>query len=247
MADDIIDAHEQSERARQWLQQNGGSIVIGILLALAALVGYQRWDQSSVNHRAEALIKFENLTAALDKSDTELAQSIAEDLRKNYGGTAHAGLAALKQADMANQAGQLDDAEAALRFAAEQGKPESVRTIAKLRLARVVLAKGSADQALAILDGAKLAGFGAEREAVRGDALAALGRRDEALSAYDQALAETDVAAPSRRWLQMRRDELASSGLLAQAATPAPAAPVSPAADAELEADTETAAPEQGS
>ena len=57
MADDIIDAHEQSEQARQWLQKNGSSIIMGILLGLAVLLGWQRWQQSSVNHRADAMLK----------------------------------------------------------------------------------------------------------------------------------------------------------------------------------------------
>jgi len=96
MADDIIDAHEQSERARQWLQQNGSSIVIGILLGLAVLLGWQRWQQSGVSHRAEAMVKFDELQAAVDKDDAELALKLGDDLRKNYADTAHSALAALE-------------------------------------------------------------------------------------------------------------------------------------------------------
>lgn len=208
MADDIIDAHEQSERARLWLQQNGSSIIIGVLLGLAVLLGWQRWQQSGVSHRAEALAKFEQLEEAAGKDDQELVGKLVDDLRRNYGDTAHAGLAALEQAEMLLKAGKLDEAESALRFASENSKQATVQAIAATRLARVQIARNEAQKALDTLKTVKLDGYAAELEAIRGDAYAALGKTDEAVKAYDAALAATDVAAPQRRTIEVKRDDL---------------------------------------
>lgn len=240
MADDIIDAHEQSERARQWLQKNGSSIVMGILLGLAVLLGWQRWQQSGVDHRAEAMLKFDDLQAAVDKEDKELAAKLVDDLRKNYSDTPHAALGALELAEMHLKAGQLPEAESALRFAAEQGGSASIQSVASLRLARVLLARGQAQKALDTLKGVAADAYVSEVEQVRGDALLALGRGEDARKAFDAALAAMDVASAQRAVLEAKRDDLAAGA----APRPAETAPAPEAAPAPTPAAAETA--EQG-
>jgi predicted negative regulator of RcsB-dependent stress response len=238
-----IDSYEQSERARQWLQQNGGSIVVGILLGLAVLLGWQRWQQSQVNHRAEALLKYEDFQSAVDKQDAELASKLAEDLRKNFSGTAHAALAALEQAEVAMTGGKIDEALTFLEFAAKDGKPDGVRTIAEIRLARLLIAKGEAQRALDRLNKVAVKGFEAEVATVKSDAYLALNNLPEARKALDVALAGTDSAAPQRRSLEIKRDDLiASMDSPAPATAPAPAAekeaaPAPEAAPAEAETE----------
>lgn len=245
MADDIIDAHEQSEQARQWLQKNGSSIIMGILLGLAVLLGWQRWQQSSVNHRTDAMLKFDDFQAAVDKDDKELAGKLVEELRKNYGDTPHAALGALELAEMQLKAGQLPEAESSLRFAAEQDESASLKAIAQLRLARLVLGRGDAQKALDAVNAMSAESYVAEREQVRGDALLALGRGDEARKAYDAALAVMDVAAQQRRSLQAKRDDVAAGGPVVTA----PAVPATPAPDTKEPAAPVVATPvpaEQG-
>lgn len=233
MSDDIIDAHEQSERARQWLQKNGSSIVMGILLGLAVLLGWQRWQQSSVSHRAEAMVKFDDLQTAVDKDDQELAGKLVEDLRKNYGDTPHAALGALELAEMHLKGGKLPEAESSLRFAVEHGGSASIQSIASLRLARVLLGRGEAQKALDALKSVAGDGYVAELEQVRGDALLALGRADDARKAYDAALAVMDVAAPQRRSLEAKRDDVAAGGAPAVVpSAPETAPPAAPVAEA---------------
>lgn len=212
MADDIIDAHEQSERARQWLQQNGSSIVIGVLLGIAVLLGWQRYQLSGVSHRAEAFVKYEDLRSAVDKEDTELAASLAEDLRKNFGDTPHAALAAMEMAEQEVKAGKLPEAESSLRFVSAEAGSEPLRAIAAMRLARVLLTRGEAQKALDALKPVSAEAYTAERELIRGDALVALGKSEEARKAYDASLAAMDVAAQQRKMVEAKRDDLAAGG-----------------------------------
>jgi predicted negative regulator of RcsB-dependent stress response len=225
MADEY-DAHEQSERARQWLQKNGGSIAIGILLGLAALLGWQRWQAVGVNHRAEALMKFEQLAEASEKGDQELVDKLLADLRKNYADTPHAVLAAMKDGEALVKAGKPEEAAGVLRDATRDAASPAIAAIASLRLARVEIARGNAQAALDALAAIKIEGYTAEIEHLRGDALDALGRSEDARKAYEAALAATDVAATQRRLIEAKRDDLAGRSA---AATPA----ASPAATAE--------------
>jgi predicted negative regulator of RcsB-dependent stress response len=228
MADDIIDAHEQSEQARQWLQKNGSSIIMGILIGLAVLLGWQRWQQSGVNHRAEAMVKFDDFQAAVDKDDKELAGKLVEDLRKNYGDTPHAALGALELAEMHLKAGQLPEAESSLRFAAEQGGSSSIQSIASLRLARVLLGRGEAQRALDALKSVAPDAYAGELEVIRGDALLALGRADEARKAFDAALVAIEVGSARRASIEAKRDDVAAGGAPAPAPTAAPAPEAAP-------------------
>lgn len=106
-----------------------------------------------------------------------------------------------------------------------------VELIAQLRLARLLLGRGEAQKALNAINALAADGYVAEREQVRGDALLALGRADEARKAYDAALAVMDVAAQQRRTLEARRDDVAAGGPVVTA----PAAPATPVAPAEQE------------
>ncbi len=246
MADDILDSHEQSEQARQWLQQNGTSIVTGILLGLAALLGWQQWQQSSLNHRAEAFSKFESLQEAVDKDDKELASKLVEDLRKNYASSPHAALAALELAELQLKDAQLPEAESSLKFVAENAQADSIKSLASLRLARVQLGRGAAQQALDTLKVIEGDSYAGERDQIRGDALSSLGKVEDARKAYDAALAKLDVAASQRKAIEAKRDDLLA-GSAAPAAAVAPPAPVSTPAPASPATESEAAAPaEQG-
>ena len=43
MAVELYDEHEQSERVRGWLRENGASLLIGVGLALAGIFGWRQW------------------------------------------------------------------------------------------------------------------------------------------------------------------------------------------------------------
>ena len=110
-----------------------------------------------------------------------------------------------------------------------------IQSIASLRLARVLLGRGEAQKALDALKNVAGEGYASELEQVRGDALLALGRADEARKAYDAALAVMDVASPQRRSLEAKRDDVAAGGAPAaapvapEAAPPAAPTPETPA------------------
>jgi len=76
---------------------------------------------------------------------------------------------------------------------------------AQLRLARVILARGEAQRALALLDTLRPGAFEAEHAEIRGDALVALGQLTEAQASFQAAL----QAGSTSTTLQMKLDDLA--------------------------------------
>jgi predicted negative regulator of RcsB-dependent stress response len=75
--------------------------------------------------------------------------------------------------------------------------------LASLQLAKAQVDAGKAQEALEVLGNPE----GAAALEARGDALFALGKREEARAAYTQALAKLDVASPIRRLVELKLTE----------------------------------------
>lgn len=212
MADeDIYDSYEQSERARQWFQRNGGSLLIGVLGALAVIWGYNAWRGAKGAELERAAYAYSEVTTAIEAKNAESVSTAAGALRKSFDGTTYAALGSLAEASFLVSNNKLDAAEAALRYAAENGESLELKALASLRLARLLLAKDKPQDVLDMLAKQGANGFKANTDELRGDAYAQLGKINEARAAYAAALTATDLATPGRSTLQMKLDNLVES------------------------------------
>lgn len=184
---DIYDQHEQSERVRSWLKDNATAIVGGIAIGLAAIFGYGQWQNHKVRQAHTAAELFERIR--VEDATSEAIAAAAKELRERFPGSGFAVLASLSEAAKQAEAGNLDGARENLSWAGKRTTEPALKALAGLRLAQLELAAGQADAALKTLDGTKIDGYTAERAELRGDILAALGRRADARAAYLEAQA----------------------------------------------------------
>lgn len=203
-----IDSLEQGERARKWMQRNGSSIVIGVLAAVAILMGYEAWKNRKAQHQAQAGDQYVELNTALQNNEADRVQALVGVLSDTYANTPYAALAQLEAADVALAEGKPEVALAAMEQAVKLATTPVLADTARLRLARVQHAQQQMDAAGKTLDAIKSPGFAAQVAELRGDLLAATGKREQARDAYVQALAKMDVAAPGRSTLQNKIDDL---------------------------------------
>ena len=228
MAIDELDEHEQGERVRQWLRQNGASVVLGIGAGIAALAGWQWWGSHQRAQAAKAQLEFVALLDAEAKGDTAAVEKAAAALRTDFGKTAYASFAALAQARDALEKADYAVAESALKTARGiRTNLPALDALLDLRLAQVRLAKGEAQAALDAIADVKGDAFKGPVAELRGDALFALGRLDEARAAYDDALAALDAGSPQRDFVAMKRDDLGAPASPAAPASSTPPAAVS--------------------
>ena len=195
--DDLLDEHEQSERVRGWLRRNGGGVVGGVVLGLALIGGWQWWQQRQQEARMATGGRYASFVQHLEAKDLKQAQPEAAALAKE-GGT-YGVLASLQLAKAQVDAGQRDAAIATLR-AANAGD-SALAVVVNTRLARLLTDAGKPQEALALLGGNP---DGAAAIEARGDALFALGKRNEARDAYAKALAKLDVGTPVRRLVELK-------------------------------------------
>lgn len=208
MAFDVLDEHEQGELVQKWLRENVFSIILGVGLGLLLIFGWQQWNSHRGAHRLDAATQYDVFGADLDKKDNDAARQIAQKLQSDYSDTPYAVLAALRMADVDETKGDAAAAHAMLENAYQHAGIDALKTLAGLYLARNEIAQKKADDALKLLEGLPALGYASLRDELRGDALTALGRKDEARTAYTDALTNLDPNAPTRSFIEMKRNDL---------------------------------------
>ncbi|HJU07906.1 MAG TPA: tetratricopeptide repeat protein [Rhodanobacteraceae bacterium] len=211
MAFEDYDEYEQSEQVRKWLRENGLSIVIGVVLALALIFGWRQWQAHRAGHHAQAAEQFAALQSALLSGNATQVDQAADVLEKDFADTPYAALGAAARANLAVGENKLEAAQKALQWAIDHSPTPALHSIYQLRLARVQLAQNLAKDALGTLEQVPAGDYVALRQELRGDALLQLGRASDARTAYAQALAALPASAPpgERQSLQMKLDDLA--------------------------------------
>ena len=51
--DDLLDEHEQGEKVRSWLRENGIGLIGGVILGLALIGGWQWWQRQQDSRRMQ--------------------------------------------------------------------------------------------------------------------------------------------------------------------------------------------------
>jgi len=194
---------EQVEALKRWWQENGSSLLTGIVIVLVVLFGSRQWQGAQLAKAEAASDLYEDVVqlALLDQASALTAESMAQlessydELRNEFEDSIYARYGAMMMATVYVNQENYDQAATELNWIIDnpelgfmQKAEEELFLTARLRLARVKLAQGQAQEALTIVSevepGALAAGF-AE---VQGDAYLMLGQSEQARSAYERAI-----------------------------------------------------------
>ncbi|MBM5811176.1 MAG: tetratricopeptide repeat protein [Gammaproteobacteria bacterium] len=187
MVDEYLSEREQAELLRQWLRENWLWLFSGIALGLGGLYGYRWWEGHHEQRSLAAEQRFTAMLAALERNARDEGVRIAGEITGEYDDTPYADQTTLVLARLDVEAGVLAQAANRLGSVMNTSRDPELALVARLRLARVQLAQGQYDAALATLDGAKPAAAAARVAELRGDVLQARGDLAGALAAYQQA------------------------------------------------------------
>lgn len=224
MTDGYISDDEQWEKFKAWWKANGTFIIIGLVIGLAIIGGWRWWEHYQAQREANASALFIRFEQALnkapadsnDKSTKGEAEAVGKNLMTNYEGTPYAAQAALGLAAAEITANQPDKAIEHLHWAVQHSDDDSLKLLARLRLARVQIADNQARAALQTLSTSGTGGFAPLYAETRGDAYRALGETAKAHQAYQAALAAQTDAKGNTTLLKLKLQHTAG-------AKPAPA------------------------
>lgn len=211
MSIELMDEHEQGERVRAWIRENGASVISGIAIGVAAIIGWQWWGQSQAGHRADAAAQYSALQDAAGRADRDGVEALMKSLDKDFADTSYPALGALRLADLQSQAGENEAAIATLSAAAKRAAEPALKALISSRQARAELAAGKAEAALKTLAAIKGEGIAPMLNEIKGDALVQLGRTDEAIQAYRAAAEGYDETLPNKRLVELKLADLGAA------------------------------------
>jgi predicted negative regulator of RcsB-dependent stress response len=203
-----LDEKEQWERAKQMLGELWIYIVGGVAIGGAILWGIG-WNKDRIEKRAvEASARYEEALEAFTRNDKTRGNQLVEELNREYSATPYAALATLIAARTQVDANELDKAAASLKSVMDTAIDPELRTVARLRLARVQSAQGKYDDALATLKVEDAGEFAPRIADIRGDVLLAKGDRAGALREYLAARTGDDKGQVDRELLDLKIRDL---------------------------------------
>lgn len=208
---EYLTEQEQVEQLKAWVKQYGPTILLGILIALIVISGFRYWQdyRNKVLLRASAIYD-EMITDRANNNSTGTV-TLATQLITHYKHTPYASLAALMLAREAILSKNNQDALHHLEWVIRHGSNNSLREIALIRSARILIANNQAKAALDQLTSVYDKHFEGLADEVKGDAYLALNDSLSARKAYEKALSELPNADLIRPELQMKIDDLATS------------------------------------
>jgi predicted negative regulator of RcsB-dependent stress response len=217
---------ETLESLKQWWSENGKQLIILVVLGFAAFTSWLVWTNSQNANLDSASDMYEEILALavtdagqpgtlLIPQDSERIIELGAQLRSEHSGSTYAKLGSLFAAQQSVRSDDLDAAETSLQWILdnEQGgllseADEGLLLTTNLRLGRIILAKGDAERALALVNNIAPKTFEAGYSELRGDIYTVMGRDVDARDAYIAA----QEAGSSSDGLRMKLDELSNEG-----------------------------------
>ena len=136
-------------------------------------------------------------------------------MQERFASTAYAPQAGLLVAKTLYESGKVDPAKAALTWVAEKSSDAGYASVARLRLAGVLMDGKAYDEALKVLDSGITEEFAALQADRRGDILLAQGKKPEAKEQYLKAFKLFDESTDYRRLVLVKLNTLGVDPMVA--------------------------------
>jgi predicted negative regulator of RcsB-dependent stress response len=199
-----LEEQEQLDQLKQFWKQYGNLITWLLILALGSFAAFNGWNYWQRDKAVKAGAMYDEIDKAAQAGDAARAATLFATLRDRYPGTAFAQQGGMLVARLQAEKGQADEARATLAWVADHAVEDEYKTLARLRLAGVLMDQKKYDDALKQLDGASAKEFEALVADRRGDILLAQGKKDEAKAAYQKAWSAMEPKVEYRRLIDAK-------------------------------------------
>ncbi len=195
---------EQTEKIRHWWKKNGLAIVVGLVVGVGSVAGYQGWGMFQERRAESASDLYQALLRSFEGLNIGLTREIATQLVSEYESTPYAEGSLLMLAKLSVDDGDLDSAETFLQRVIEISPDAAIQHVARLRLAAVALDRGDLEKGEELLSIKEKGSFVSHYSELQGDIFMARGELKDARQAYEDALATKRTESVSTQILRRK-------------------------------------------
>ena len=204
-----LEEQEQLDELKTWWKRHGNLVTTLVTVLLLAIAAWNGWSWYQRSQSAQAAALYETVQKAAAAKDLRALRDAAGQVLEQYSGTVYAGFAALLSARVHLESADSKTARAQLEWVVSKGSTDELQSVARLRLASLLLDEQGADEALKLLDAKPAASYEPLFAATRGDILLVQKKMPEARAAYKLALDKADSRdATLKQSVQQRLDAI---------------------------------------
>jgi predicted negative regulator of RcsB-dependent stress response len=199
---------EQLEIIKKWWNKHNSKITTSLAVLLLCFSAYKYWSWHQEKVVIQASNNYEHMMlASADKNDKDI-EAYANALIKEYGKTVYADGARLLLAKQQVKHNNYKAAGATLEKVMTDSKIPALKQVARIRVARLLAAEKSYDSALTTLNSINDQAYMSLINELKGDIFVALGRYQEAILSYKDAIKEANTQGMEKQFLEMKTNAL---------------------------------------
>lgn len=200
---------EQLQAIKNWWKRYQNPITIVLSVILLSIAGYRYWNWHTDKVSQQASVAYEQMMQALSHDEDKNTQSYANQLVRDFQHTVYADAAHLTLAKVFVKQENYAKAQQELAYVINHGKMPALKHVAGLRLARLYMAEKRYDKALTELTSLNNTSFVPIVNELKGDIFVAQKQYPEAMSAYQEALKNSQPG-QINVYLQMKTNAVAA-------------------------------------
>ncbi len=182
---------DQIAAIRQWWQKNARPVIIGVMVGVGLLVGWQAWQSHQLHQGMAASDQFAALQQVVEAGEMTAITAGADQILQDYPGTVYAVLAARQAARAMYQQGDKAGARSWLERALTTAGEPVLQQAIRVQLTELLIELQAWQAAEQVLQAADEASFVAQLAELRGDLAYHQGDLAAARIAYQQAVSHS--------------------------------------------------------
>jgi predicted negative regulator of RcsB-dependent stress response len=203
-----LQEQEQLDALKAWWNDNRNQVLGAVLVVVVAMGGWRGWQYYQYQQSTGAATLYGQVLEQVGSNDPKRVNDAAAAVMDKFSSTAYAARAALLAAQVNEQGKDVARAKTQLQWVIDHASEATLKDVARLRLAAVLLDEKNYADALKLLDTRHPESFDGLYADLRGDVLNAQGKAEEARSSYTLAYEKFDPQSMYRNLIQMKIDAL---------------------------------------
>jgi len=202
-----LEEQEQVDELKALWKKYGAYITRGVIAFFVLYGLFQGWGYYQTKQSLSASELYQSIVV-LDEKNTKDILEKSQKLIDDFSGTPYAGRAAILFAKASYLEGNKDKAKEKLDWASSHAKEPATESIALIQLGQILVEEKKYEDALKKVNDVENEGYLGLSNDLKGDILNAMGKKEEAKKAYQEALKRFGPKDPYAKFTQEKLESL---------------------------------------